>query len=93
VQSELEAHPMKEEIEITSLIFPVYRKNENQKEWYRFDTITKLTSIRKNNVIAVGIAQDLPKEVFLEQYSSRTVECSKEEFDEVLKSVIKEIGI
>jgi len=84
---------LEEKIDFTSLKFPVYRKNEKQNEWYRFDTVTKLISIRKNNVIAVGIAQNVPKEVFVEQYSLRTVECSKEEFDEVMKSVIKEIGI
>lgn len=77
----------KEKIDFNSLQFPIYRKSEYDNEWYRFDSVTKLISIRKNNIIGIGISPETPDDVFVKLYSFKE-ECSKEEFNELLKSVM-----
>lgn len=80
----------KDEINYESLEFPLYRKLENRQEWYRFDSLQRLISIRKNNVIGLGISQETPKHVFDQLYFCCD-ECSKEEFKQVLNSVVVEL--
>lgn len=81
----------KQKIDFNSLKFPIYRKSEQNREWYRLDSVTTLVSIRKNNVIGIGIAPDIPDNAFTKVYAFEE-ECSKDEFDKVLNSVYEIIS-
>ncbi len=75
-------------IDFDKLKFPIYKKRENNSEWYRFDSIDKLITARGNswrgNMISVGIAEDVDKSVFVDLYSNCD-ECSDEEFNNIFK--------
>ncbi len=82
----------KEKIDFNSLQFPIYRKSRYNNEWYRFDSVTKLISIRKNNIIGIGISPETHDDVFVKIYSFEE-ECSKDEFDKLLKYVIDMMAV
>jgi len=77
----------KKEIDFNSLQFPIYRKSERDNEWYRFDSVAKLISVRKKECFGVGISHGIHSDVFVILYSFKE-ECSKEEFEEMFKSVM-----
>lgn len=83
----------KEKIDFSSLQFPIYRKNEEDKEWYRFDSISRFVSIRTNLVIAIGLLTNASEDTFVVTYSIMSKECSKDEFNRVMKMAIEKIGI
>jgi hypothetical protein len=73
-------------IDFDSLKFPIYRKDESNGECYRFDSIKELISIRRNNVVGIGVSHETSKLVFAKIYSFG-LECSKEEFDGAFECV------
>lgn len=76
----------RELIDLDSIKFPVYRKDESNGEWYRFDSIKRLISIRRNNVVGIGVSNETGESIFIKIYSFG-LECSKEEFDEAFECV------
>lgn len=80
----------KEKINFDALQFPIYRKSEQDKEWYRFDSTIKMISVRNNQVKAIGIAENLPEDVFIRLYSFNET-CLKDEFDSSLSQILQGI--
>lgn len=75
-----------EGIDFDNLKFPIYRKDESNSEWYRFDSAKELVSIRINNVVGMGLSRETPDSVFIKIYSF-AVQCSREEFDASLMKI------
>ena len=79
-----------EKIDFSSLKFPIYKKAKTGDEFYRFDSLNRLLSVRKNDVIGIGVSNGTPESIFIMLYLLCD-DCSDLEFNETYQFAMKEI--